>query len=107
MSSYFWCRPLKQLADDIGMPLKILDLGGGLGIDYLQQGKTLFWQLILTDLAIIKEQAGAEELWLELGRFAVAECGYYVVLQAPRSLAFSTPPPFLILYANPNTFGIY
>lgn len=71
--------PLKGLADDIGMPLKILDLGGGLGIDYLQQGKTLSWQRIIADLAIIKQQAGAEELWLELGRFAVAECGYYVV----------------------------
>ncbi len=70
--------PLKQLADDIGMTLKILDLGGGLGIDYLQQGKILSWQQILSDLAIIKQEAGVEELWLELGRFAVAECGYYV-----------------------------
>ncbi|NQZ22483.1 MAG: PLP-dependent decarboxylase [Colwellia sp.] len=71
--------PLKRLADAIGMPLKILDLGGGLGIDYLQEGETLSWPQILADLAIIKQQAGVEELWLELGRFAVAECGYYVV----------------------------
>jgi len=70
--------PLTQLADDIGMTLKILDLGGGLGIDYLQQGETLSWQQILNDLGEIKQQAGVEELWLELGRFAVAECGYYV-----------------------------
>jgi diaminopimelate decarboxylase len=71
--------PLTGLANAIGMDLKILDLGGGLGIDYLGDGKTLAWQQIITDLADIKEQAGVEELWLELGRFAVAECGYYVV----------------------------
>jgi len=71
--------PLTDLAKDIGMKLEILDLGGGLGIDYLQKGKTLSWQKIVADLAIIKKQTGVEELWLELGRFAVAECGYYVI----------------------------
>jgi len=79
--------PLTQLAEDIGMNLKILDLGGGLGVDYLGEGigeeqgdgNTLSWQQIITDLADIKAQAGVKELWLELGRFAVAECGYYVV----------------------------
>jgi diaminopimelate decarboxylase len=70
--------PLTQLADDIGMTLNILDLGGGLGIDYLDEGNTLSWEKVIADLAIIKTQAGVEELWLELGRFAVAECGYYV-----------------------------
>lgn len=71
--------PLTSLADDIGMELKVLDLGGGLGIDYLNEGNTLSWQQIISDLADIKAQSGVEELWLELGRFAVAECGYYVV----------------------------
>ncbi|WP_159821484.1 PLP-dependent decarboxylase [Colwellia sp. 20A7] len=72
-------KPLTELANDIGMKLKILDLGGGLGIDYLGEGKTLAWQQIISDLADIKAKAGVDELWLELGRFAVAECGYYVV----------------------------
>ncbi|MBA6363798.1 PLP-dependent decarboxylase [Colwellia sp. BRX8-4] len=92
--------PLKGLADDIGMPLKILDLGGGLGIDYLQQGKTLSWQKIITDLAIIKQQAGAEELWLELGRFAVAECGYYVVPVVDRKMNYGQEQ--LVLAAGIN-----
>jgi len=72
-------KPLTELATSIGMTLKILDLGGGLGIDYLGEGARLSWQQIINDLADIKAQAGVEELWLELGRFAVAECGYYVV----------------------------
>jgi len=70
--------PLVSLARNIGMELQVLDLGGGLGIDYLLQGQELSWDQIITDLAKIKASAGVNELWLELGRFAVAQCGYYV-----------------------------
>ncbi len=70
--------PLVQLAQDIGISLQVLDLGGGLGVDYLQQGTELSWQQIISDLAEIKSQAGVSELWLELGRYAVADCGYYL-----------------------------
>ena len=70
--------PLLALAKDIGMQVKVLDLGGGLGIDYLEQGQSLSWHRILEDLAAIKQRANVEELWLELGRYAVAQCGYYV-----------------------------
>ena len=45
--------------------------------------------MILADLAIIKEQAGTEELWLELGRFAVAESGNYVVPVVDRKKLWS------------------
>ncbi len=71
-------EPLTDLAQQIGFEFEILDLGGGLGIDYLQQGQHLSWQTIIEDLAKIKAMAGVKELWLELGRFAVAECGVYV-----------------------------
>jgi diaminopimelate decarboxylase len=70
--------PLLALAKTIGLNMRVLDLGGGLGIDYLQQGQQLSWQKIVDDLALIKAEAGVEELWLELGRYAVAEFGYYV-----------------------------
>jgi len=92
--------PLTKLAADIGMNLKILDLGGGLGIDYLEDGKTLLWQQIITDLADIKAQAGVEELWLELGRFAVAECGYYVVPVIDRKMNYGQEQ--LVLAAGIN-----
>lgn len=71
-------EPLTQLAEQVGMTLEVLDLGGGLGVDYLQKGQTLSWQRIVDDLAKIKARAGVKELWLELGRYAVAESGYYV-----------------------------
>lgn len=71
-------EPLLSLAQQLGMQLKVLDLGGGLGIDYSQTGSTLHWQTIVEDLAKIKSRTGVEELWLELGRYAVAESGYYI-----------------------------
>ncbi|MDG1751965.1 MAG: PLP-dependent decarboxylase [Thalassotalea sp.] len=93
-------EPLVGLANHIGMSLKILDLGGGLGIDYLEQGQKLSWQTILNDLADIKAQAKVEELWLELGRFAVAECGYYVVPVVDRKLNYQQEQ--LVLAAGIN-----
>jgi diaminopimelate decarboxylase len=93
-------EPLTSLANNIGMSLKVLDLGGGLGIDYLEQGNQLSWQQIIKDLAIIKQQAGVEELWLELGRFAVAECGYYVVPVVDRKTNFDQQQ--LVLAAGIN-----
>lgn len=80
--------PLTNLASSIGMTLEVLDLGGGLGIDYLEEGKSLSWSKIIEDLAVIKAKAGVKELWLELGRFAVAECGYYVTPIVDRKINY-------------------
>ncbi|MGB0936760.1 MAG: PLP-dependent decarboxylase [Colwellia sp.] len=93
-------NPLKHLAQDIGMPLEILDLGGGLGIDYLEKNQTLSWEQSIKDLAIIKAKSGVNELWLELGRFAVADCGYYVVPVVDRKINFAQEQ--LVLSAGIN-----
>ncbi|MEH6817308.1 MAG: PLP-dependent decarboxylase [Pseudoalteromonas distincta] len=69
--------PLSQLAGDLNISLKILDLGGGLGIPYTQSETTLDWDDLIAALAKIKNDAGVEELWMELGRYAVGECGHY------------------------------
>jgi len=92
--------PLKAPADDLNMNFQILDLGGGLGIDYCQQEQQLSWATILDDLRQIKQQAGVDELWLELGRFAVAECGYYVVPVVDRKTNYDEEQ--LILSAGIN-----
>ena len=80
--------PLLSLAEQLGMRLEVLDLGGGLGVDYLQTGEGLSWKQIVADLAKIKAQAGVSELWLELGRFAVADMGYYVTSVVDRKQNF-------------------
>ncbi|GAW94484.1 MULTISPECIES: PLP-dependent decarboxylase [Colwellia] len=92
--------PLTDLANSIGMTLDILDLGGGLGIDYLGVGQTLSWPRIIADLAVIKAKSGVKELWLELGRFAVAECGYYVVPVVDRKMNYDQEQ--LVLAAGIN-----
>ncbi len=92
--------PLTDLAKSIGMPFKVLDLGGGLGIDYLDEGQSLSWAKIIDDLALIKAKAGVKELWLELGRFAVAECGYYVVPVVDRKMNYGQEQ--LVLAAGIN-----
>ena len=69
--------PLQQLARSLNINLNILDLGGGLGIPYTQGANRLDWSALIETLASIKADAGVKELWMELGRYAVGECGHY------------------------------
>ncbi|MFL3651372.1 MAG: PLP-dependent decarboxylase [Pseudoalteromonas sp.] len=69
--------PLTTLANNLNINLKILDLGGGLGIPYTPNEVTLEWGGLIAALAKIKKDAGVDELWMELGRYAVGECGHY------------------------------
>ncbi len=70
--------PLKALSEQLGFALQVLDLGGGLGVPYDDNSASLQWQDVLRALAQIKRESGVQELWMELGRYAVAECGYYL-----------------------------
>lgn len=70
--------PLQALADQLGFALEILDLGGGLGIPYTTAQDPLNWPQLLDALSNIKFESGVNELWMELGRYAVGECGHYV-----------------------------
>lgn len=80
--------PLQQLASDLAIHLKILDLGGGLGIPYTLDAPTLSWDALITALAKIKRDAGVDELWMELGRYAVGECGHYATPVVERKLNY-------------------
>lgn len=70
--------PLLTLSEQLGFELEILDLGGGLGIPYHQNDAPLVWGELIEALAQIKHAAQVKELWMELGRYAVGECGYYL-----------------------------
>ncbi|MBQ4839423.1 PLP-dependent decarboxylase [Pseudoalteromonas luteoviolacea] len=70
--------PLVTLAEQLDINLRVLDLGGGLGIPYAASQSAIDWSAILDSLENIKKQANVDELWMELGRYAVGECGYYV-----------------------------
>ncbi|ESP94833.1 MULTISPECIES: PLP-dependent decarboxylase [Pseudoalteromonas] len=70
--------PLVTLAEQLNINLRVLDLGGGLGIPYTASQSAIDWCAILDSLENIKKQANVDELWMELGRYAVGECGYYI-----------------------------
>ena len=80
--------PLQQLACKLEINLNVLDLGGGLGIPYTQNDDTLNWDALITALANIKRHAGVNELWMELGRYAVGECGHYANPVVERKLNY-------------------
>lgn len=69
--------PLQTLSAQLGFKLRILDLGGGLGIPYSEQAERLVWPQLLDALDNIKQTVGCDELWMELGRYAVGEVGFY------------------------------
>ncbi|MBB1418767.1 PLP-dependent decarboxylase [Pseudoalteromonas sp. SG44-1] len=81
--------PLTKLANDLGIHLKVLDLGGGLGIPYTLDAPTLSWDALIDALADIKNAAGVQELWMELGRYAVGECGHYATPVVERKLNYA------------------
>jgi diaminopimelate decarboxylase len=65
-----------KLAKDLSIDLKVLDLGGGLGIDY-KGHERLHFQDVHTLLLSFKEEFKLKEIWLELGRYSIGEFGTY------------------------------
>ena len=80
--------PLAELAARLGMPLNILDLGGGLGIPYADGEPALDWGEVHDVLRAIKQEAGVDQLWLELGRYAVGDCGVYLAPVVDRKTSY-------------------
>ena len=71
--------PLQALARDLALPIRVLDLGGGLGIPYAGEQEYLPWEQVQIILASMQRQLPNSEIWMELGRYVVGEIGYYVV----------------------------
>ena len=51
--------------------------GGGLGIPYTEDQKAINFSDVSKILLNLKEKYQLKKIWMELGRFAVGECGYY------------------------------
>ena len=71
--------PLQALAKALALSIRVLDLGGGLGIPYAGQTESLSWAAVQEVLADIQAHLPDNEIWMELGRYVVGEVGYYVV----------------------------
>ncbi|WP_440616663.1 PLP-dependent decarboxylase [Cysteiniphilum sp. 6C5] len=79
---------LHELAETMGIGLRVLDLGGGLGIDYQHEGQELSLSEINTLILKVKSHYPQTEIWLELGRYAVAKCGVYVTEVVDRKTVY-------------------
>lgn len=91
---------LMALATSLALPFKILDLGGGLGLSYTSDSSLLPWSSVVEALAQLKRAAGIEQLWMELGRYAVGPFGHYLVDVVDRKQNFDREQ--LILSAGVN-----
>ncbi len=68
---------IKNLANKMDIPCTIVDLGGGLGIDYEGKNRFLEFRDVNNLLREFREYFGFENIWMELGRYVVGESGYY------------------------------
>jgi diaminopimelate decarboxylase len=72
-----------RLADETPMPIRYLNLGGGFGIPYFERDEPLDLAAIGHNLAglmadAIRPNLPEARVVIELGRYIVGECGFYV-----------------------------
>ena len=77
--SYF--LTFRQLCADHSLQLPVLNVGGGMGINYQDVTQSFDWARFCRGLkALIDEYGmGATRIRFEIGRFISAACGYYVM----------------------------
>ncbi|MCO4780891.1 MAG: PLP-dependent decarboxylase [Candidatus Cloacimonetes bacterium] len=67
----------QNLATQINVACKVIDFGGGWGIPYAN-GSPLDMTQVCTYLSKVLSENIFEEIYIELGRFAIGEFGYYM-----------------------------
>ena len=67
----------KTLSEKLGFELKVLDVGGGLGIPYQGEAAIPYFSLA-QKLQELKNTLPDTEIWMELGRYAVGPFGKYI-----------------------------
>lgn len=87
MCSYF--VTFSALCAQHGLQLPLLNVGGGMGIDYQDHRRSFDWARFCEGLEglIAQHQLGGTRIRFEVGRYISAACGYYVmqVLDIKRS----------------------
>lgn len=79
MRSYM--RSFRRLCDEHRLALPLLNVGGGMGIDYQDARRSFDWPAFCRGLRalIAEEDMGATRIRFEIGRFISAACGYYLM----------------------------
>ncbi|WP_239673149.1 type III PLP-dependent enzyme [Mangrovibacillus cuniculi] len=63
---------------DFAISAPIVDVGGGIGINYWNPREAFDWDLFADGLREVVERHASLTIILEIGRFMTAECGFYV-----------------------------
>lgn len=66
-----------ELSQSLNIQMDIIDLGGGLGVPYDLSSEGLSFKKAHDTLVELKNKYELKKIWMELGRYAVAECGQY------------------------------
>ncbi len=72
------CKRIDTLAKNMGIEAQVIDLGGGLGIPYQNESARIDFKDINKILMKLKDKYQLSKIWMELGRYAVGECGLYL-----------------------------
>jgi diaminopimelate decarboxylase len=73
----FTIEACQQFAQEQQLELKVLDLGGGLGISYIDDSELSF-KAVHEMLVGLKNKYKLQEIWLELGRYSIGKFGSYL-----------------------------
>lgn len=76
-----WEKSLEEiisLSKRLSLPLDIVDLGGGLGVPYHEGEEEIPFEKVHEILVRLKKKHQLKTIWMELGRFTVANCGSYL-----------------------------
>jgi len=98
-----------RLGRDLGLPLKLLDIGGGFAAPYAVPGSRTPYPKLRTGLADLLDKhlpewrAGRPRLACESGRYLAAECGSLVVRVV--NVKEGRGGPFVLLDAGINALG--
>ncbi|MEV6583933.1 type III PLP-dependent enzyme [Streptomyces sp. NPDC051582] len=97
------------IQEDLGVPLRLLDIGGGFSVPYAQHGERARYPKLRTeleaslDLHFPQWREGAPHLAVESGRYLSGDSGTLVARVS--NVKISRGKKFVILDAGINTFG--
>lgn len=79
LEQYF--AQLKHWQREYGIAVDLLNVGGGIGINYRQPEQQFDWQTFHRGLAALIQRMdmGSHRIRFELGRYLTAACGYYAM----------------------------
>ncbi|MFJ9819125.1 type III PLP-dependent enzyme [Streptomyces sp. NPDC101151] len=98
-----------QMQCDLGVPLRLLDIGGGFSVPYGQHGERAAYPKLRAELAAALDlsfpgwRQGAPRVAVESGRYLVGDSG--TLLATVSNVKVSRGRKFVILDAGINTFG--